>query len=104
MGLEVLIMRADVRPKLVRPDHVTLLASESEAPRVVDELPRNLDVLASIADVIEGAFIIFSAALEGDACVFRSALDDLAARLSTRRRCRTRSCLLGLSGFTVSGA
>jgi hypothetical protein len=61
-----------------------LLASESEAPRVADELPGNLDVLASIADVIEGAVIIFSAALEGDTCVFRSALDDLAAGLSTR--------------------
>jgi hypothetical protein len=61
-----------------------LLASESEAPRVVDELPGNLDVLASIADVIEGAVIIFSVALEGDTCVVRSALDDLAAGLSTR--------------------
>jgi hypothetical protein len=61
-----------------------LLASESEAPRVVDELPGNLDILASIADVIEGTVIIFSAALEGDACVFRSVLDDLVAGLSTR--------------------
>jgi hypothetical protein len=93
-----------VRPELVRPDHVELLASESEAPGVVDELPSNLDVLASITDVIEGAVMIFSAALEGDACVFWSVLDDLAARLSARQRCHARNCLLGLSGFTISGA
>jgi hypothetical protein len=64
------ITRADVRPEHVRPDHVALLASERKAPGVVDELPSNLDVLASIADVIEGAVMIFSAALEGDVCVF----------------------------------
>jgi hypothetical protein len=61
---------ADVRPELVRPDHVALLASKSKAPGVVDELPSNLDILASIADVVEGVVMIFSAALEGDACVF----------------------------------
>jgi hypothetical protein len=65
-----IITRADVRPKLVWPDHVALLTSESEAPGVVDELPSNLDVLASSTDVVEGAVMIFSAALEGDACVF----------------------------------
>jgi hypothetical protein len=64
-----IITRADVRPKLVRPDHIALLASESEAPRVVDELPGNLDVLASIADVVDGTVMIFSAVLEGDACI-----------------------------------
>jgi hypothetical protein len=79
-----IITRADVWPKLVRPDHVALLASESEAPKVLDELPRNLDVLSSVTDVVEGAVMIFSAALEGDACVFRSALDDLAAGLSAQ--------------------
>jgi hypothetical protein len=52
-----IITRADVRPELVRPDHIALLASESEAPRVVDELPSDLDVLASFADVVEGAVI-----------------------------------------------
>jgi hypothetical protein len=79
-----IITRADVRPKLVRPDHIALLASESEAPRIVDELPGNLDVLASIADVVDGVVMIFSAVLEGDACVFQSVLDNLAARLSVR--------------------
>jgi hypothetical protein len=69
-----IITRADVRPELVRPDHVALLASESEASRVVDELPSNPDVLASIGDVVEGALMIFSAVLEGDACVFWRAL------------------------------
>jgi hypothetical protein len=79
-----IIMRADVRPKFVRPDHVALLASESEAPGVVDELPGDLDALASFTDVVDDAVMIFSAALEGDACVFCSALDDLAAGLSAR--------------------
>jgi hypothetical protein len=51
-----------------------------------------------------GAVMIFSAALEGDVCVFWSALDDLAAGLSTRQRCRVENCLLGLSGFTISGS
>jgi hypothetical protein len=46
--------------------------------------------------------MIFSAALEGDVCVFWSALDDLAAGLSTRQRCYVGNCLLGLSGFTIS--
>jgi hypothetical protein len=65
-----IITLADVRPEFVGPDHVALLASESEAPGVVDELPGDLDVLASFADVVEGAVLIFFAALEGDACVF----------------------------------
>jgi hypothetical protein len=34
-----IITRADVRPEFVRPDHVALLASESETPGVVDEFP-----------------------------------------------------------------
>jgi hypothetical protein len=38
-------MRADVRPELVRPNHVVLLASESEALGVVNELPSDLEVL-----------------------------------------------------------
>jgi hypothetical protein len=54
-----------------------LLASESKAPGVVDGLPGDLDVLASFADVIDGAVVIFAATLEGDTCIFRSALDDL---------------------------
>jgi hypothetical protein len=74
-----IITRADVWPELVRPNHVALLASESEAPEVVDELAGDLDVLAHLADVIDGAVMIFSAALERDACIFQSALDDLAA-------------------------
>jgi hypothetical protein len=61
-----------------------LLASESKAPGVVDRVPGGLDVLASLADVIDGAVMIFVAALKGDACVFRSALDDLAAGLPAR--------------------
>jgi hypothetical protein len=63
-----IITRADVRPELVRPDHVALLASESEAPGVVDELPSNLDVLANIVDVVEGAVKIFSVALDAARC------------------------------------
>jgi hypothetical protein len=79
-----IITCADVRPELVRPNHVALLASESEAPAVVDELAGDLDILARLADVIDGAVMIFSAALEIDECVFQSALDDLATWLATR--------------------
>jgi hypothetical protein len=79
-----IITRADVRLELVRPDHVALLASESKAPRVVDRVPSDLDVLASFADVVDGAIMIFAVALKGDAFVFQSALDDLAAGLPTR--------------------
>jgi hypothetical protein len=79
-----IIMRFDVWPELVRPDHVALLTSKSEERGVGDELPSNLDVLASIADVVEGVVMIFSAALEGDACVFWSTLDGLAAGHSAR--------------------
>jgi hypothetical protein len=79
-----IITRANVRPELVRLDHVVLLASESKAPRVVDGLPGDLDILASFADVVDGVVMIFLAALEGDTCVFRSALDDLAAGLPAR--------------------
>jgi hypothetical protein len=48
--------------------------------------------------------MIFSAGLEGDACVFWSALDDLAAWLSPRQRTRAGNCLLGLTRFTISSA
>jgi hypothetical protein len=99
-----IITRADVRSEFVRPDHVVLLASESETPEVVDEFPGDLDVLASFADVIEGAVMIFLATLEGDACVFWSTLDDLAAGLSARQRCHTGNWLLGLSGLSIFGA
>jgi hypothetical protein len=78
------ISRADVRLELVRPDHIALLASESKAPGVVDRVPGGLDVLASFANVVDGAVLIFAAAFKGDACVFRSALDDLVAGLSAR--------------------
>jgi hypothetical protein len=78
------VTRADVRLELVRPDHIALLASESKAPGVVDRVPGGLDVLASSTDVIDGAVMIFAAALKGDACVFWSALDDLAAGLPVR--------------------
>jgi hypothetical protein len=70
------VTRADIRLELVRPDHIALLASESKAPRVVDRAPGGLDVLASFADVVDGTVMIFIATLKGDACVFRSALDD----------------------------
>jgi hypothetical protein len=99
-----IIAHADVWPELVRPDYVALLVSKSEAPGVVDELPSNVDIPASFADVIEGAVMIFSAALEGDACVFWSAFDDLVAGLTARQRCHTGNCLLGLSGLAISGA
>jgi hypothetical protein len=97
-----IITRANVRPEFVGLDHVALLASKSEAPGVIDKLPGDLDVLASFADVVEGAVMIFSAALEGDACVFWRALDDLAVGLSARRRCRMGNCPLGLSGLSIS--
>jgi hypothetical protein len=73
-----IITRADVRPELVGLDHVALLVSESKAPGVVDKIPGDPDVLASFADVVDGTIMIFAAALKGDACVFRSTLDDLA--------------------------
>jgi hypothetical protein len=78
------VTRADVWLELVRPDHVALLASESKAPGVVDRVPGGPDVLASFADVVDGAVMIFAAALKGDAYVFRSALDNLAAGLPAR--------------------
>jgi hypothetical protein len=78
------VTRADVRLELVRPDDVALLASESETPGVVDRVAGGPDVLASFADVVNGAVMIFAAVLEGDACVFWSALDDLAAGLPAR--------------------
>jgi hypothetical protein len=62
-----IITRTDVRPELVGPDYVALLASESKTPGVVDGLPDDLDVLASFADVVDGAVMIFATALEGDA-------------------------------------
>jgi hypothetical protein len=99
-----IVLRADVRLELVRPDHIALLANESKAPGVVDRVPGGLDVLASLADVIDGAVMILAAALKGDTCVFRSALDDLAAGLPARRRCGARSYLLGLGGLPISGA
>jgi hypothetical protein len=79
------------------------MANEGEAPGVVEKIPKNLVVLASITDVVEGAVMIFSVVLEGDMCVLQSMLDDLTAGLSTRRRFCTGSCLLGLSGLTVLG-
>jgi hypothetical protein len=78
------ITRADVRLELVRPDHIALLATESKAPGVEDRVPGSLDVLASFTDVVDGAVMIFAVALKGDACVFQSALDDLAAGLPAR--------------------
>jgi hypothetical protein len=95
---------ADVQLELVRPDHVALLASESTAPGVLDRVPGGLDVLASFADVVDGAVMIFAAAFKGDVCVFQSVLDDLAAGLPARRRCGAGSHLLGLGGLPISGA
>jgi hypothetical protein len=48
--------------------------------------------------------MIFMAALKGNTCVFRSALDDLAAGLPTRQRCGAGSYLHGLGGLPISGA
>jgi hypothetical protein len=99
-----IITCADVRPELVGPDHIALLASESKAPGVVDRIPGDLDILASFADVVDGAVMIFAVALKGDECIFQSALDDLAAGLPTGRRCGAGNHLLGLSGLPISGA
>jgi hypothetical protein len=99
-----ILMCADVWLELVRPDHVALLVSESKAPGVVDRVPGGLDVLASFADVVDGAVMILAAALKGDACVFWSALDDLAAGLPARRRCGAGSHFLGLGGLPISSA
>jgi hypothetical protein len=77
-----------------------MLASKGKTPEVVDSVPGDLDVLASLADV-DGAVMIFAAALEGDACVFRSTLDDLAAGLPTRRRCGMGNHLLGMGGLPI---
>jgi hypothetical protein len=99
-----IVLRADVWLELVSPDHIALLANESKAPGVVDRVPGGLDILASFADVVDGAVMIFAAALKGDTCVFRSTLDDLAAGLPARRRCGAGSYLLGLGGLPISGA
>jgi hypothetical protein len=96
--------RADVWPEFVRPDNLALLPSEGKAPGVVDRLPGDLDVLASLTDVVDGAVMIFTATLEGDASIFWSVLDDLAAGLPTRRRCRTGNHLLGLSSLSIPSA
>jgi hypothetical protein len=82
---EAIAASANVRPKLVGPDHAALLASEREASGVVDEFVANLDVLACFTDVIDGAVVVFSAALEGDACIFWSPVDDVVASLTMRR-------------------
>jgi hypothetical protein len=97
------ITRVDVRLELVRPYHIALLASKSKTPGVVDRVPGDLDVPASLADVVDGAVMIFAAALEGDACVFRSTLDDMAAGLPAWRRRGAGNHLLGLSGLPFSG-
>jgi hypothetical protein len=97
-----IITRTDVRPELVGLDHVALMVNESKAPGVVDRIPSELDVLASFADVVDGAVMIFAAALKGDACVFCSALDDLAAGLPAQERCGAGNHLLGLSGLPIS--
>jgi hypothetical protein len=81
-----------------------LLTSESKIPGVVDRVAGGPDVLASFADVVDGAVMIFASALKGDACVFQSALDDLAAGLPTRRRCGAGNHLLGLGGPPISDA
>jgi hypothetical protein len=64
--------------------NLSLLVSEGKAPGVVDGLPGDLDVLASLADVVDGTVMIFAVALEGDASVFWSTLDDLATGLPAR--------------------
>jgi hypothetical protein len=95
---------ADVCFELVRLDHIAFLASESKAPGVVDRVIGGPGVLASFADVIDGAVMIFTAALKGDACVFWSALDELVAGLPAWRRCGAGCHLLGLGGLPISGA
>jgi hypothetical protein len=64
------VASAYVRPELFRLDHVVLLMSERKAPRVVDELAGDLDVLTSLTDVINGMVVILLVALETDMCVF----------------------------------
>jgi hypothetical protein len=64
------VMCADVWLELIRPDHIALLASESKAPGVIDRVPRGLDILASLTDVVDGAVMIFAAVLKGDVCIF----------------------------------
>jgi hypothetical protein len=98
------VTHADVRLEVVRPDDVALLASESKTPGVVDGVAGSPDVLASFADVIDGAVMILTVVLERDVCIFRSVLDDLAAGLPARRRCGTGNHLLGLVGPPISGA
>jgi hypothetical protein len=49
--------------ELVMPNHVALLASKSKTPGVVDGVTGGPDVLASFADVVDGAVMIFTAAL-----------------------------------------
>jgi hypothetical protein len=53
-----IIMRVNVRPEIVGPDHVVLLASESKAPGVVDRILGDLDVLASFTNVVDGAVMM----------------------------------------------
>jgi hypothetical protein len=91
-----------VRPELVRLDHVALLMSERKAPRVVDELAGDLDVLTSLTDVINGTVVILLVVLKTDVCVFWSALYDVAAWLATWRQRCTRSRPLGQSRFGVA--
>jgi hypothetical protein len=43
-----IVTRADVRLELVRPDHITLLASESKAPGVIDRVPGVLTFLPAL--------------------------------------------------------
>jgi hypothetical protein len=85
MGLIAIpLSSADFWPKLVGPDYVAVLMSECEAPRVVDEVAGDLDVLTRLTDILDGTVMILSVALEGDMCVFQSVLDDVAAWLTTR--------------------
>jgi hypothetical protein len=76
---------ADDWPELVRPNHVALFTSEREAPGVVDDLAGDLDVLARLTDVIDGMVVILPVALERDACIYWSALDNVAAWLAAWR-------------------
>jgi hypothetical protein len=55
-----IVTRADVWLELVRPDDVALLASDGKTPGVVDRVTGGPSILASFADVVNGAVMIFA--------------------------------------------
>jgi hypothetical protein len=59
--------------------------------------------IKELLDIDGVVMIFFTAALKGDVCVFRSALDDLAAGLPAQRICGAGNHLLGLSDLPIFG-